>query len=190
MSRGPYVGRGTLGIVTTIVLGVLLAESGATRDSATGEDAAWLDSAAIMGSVTHRNLSGAFRGGEAAAVMGRLEVDLRDATMAREEIVIEVDVLMGRIELLVPEEWRVVSEVDAALGRAEISTSHRDTEAGAPRLVVRGGVLMGRLYVGIEVHPILASGQRQALYLASWALIGLLLAVAWSAASPRVALPT
>ena len=40
------------------------------------------------------------------------------------------------------------------------------------------------------MHPILASGQRQALYLASWALIGLLLAVAWSAASPRVALPT
>ena len=39
------------------------------------------------------------------------------------------------------------------------------------------------------MHPILASGQRQALYLASWALIGLLLAVAWSAASSRVALP-
>lgn len=40
------------------------------------------------------------------------------------------------------------------------------------------------------MHPILASGRRQALYLTSWALIGLLLAVAWSAASPGVALPT
>ena len=148
MARGPYAGRGMLGIVAIMLLGVLLAESGATRDSTAAEDAVWLDSAAIMGSVAHRNLSGAFRGGEAAAVMGRLEVDLRDATMARDEIVIEVDVLMGRVELLVPEEWRVVSEVDAALGRAEISTAHRDVDASAPRLVVRGGVVMGRLYVG------------------------------------------
>lgn len=148
MDRGPYVGRGMLGIATILVLGVLLAESGATRDPTAAEDAAWLDSAAIMGSVTHRNLSGAFRGGEAAAVMGRLEVDLRDVTMAGDEIVIEVDVLMGRVELLVPEEWRVVSEVDAALGRAEISPAHRGADAGTPRLVVRGGVVMGRLYVG------------------------------------------
>ena len=148
MARGPYAGRGMLGIVAIMLLGVLLAESGATRDSTVAEDAAWLDSAAIMGSVTHRNLSGAFRGGEAAAVMGRLEVDLRHATMSRDETVIEVDVLMGRVELLVPKEWRVVSEVDAALGRVEISPARSDVDAGAPRLVVRGGVVMGRLYVG------------------------------------------
>ncbi len=34
------------------------------------------------------------------------------------------------------------------------------------------------------MHPILASGQRLALYLASWALIGLLAAAVWSATSP------
>lgn len=39
------------------------------------------------------------------------------------------------------------------------------------------------------MHPILASGQRRLLYLASWVLIGLLFAVAWSAAGPGVRLP-
>jgi len=39
------------------------------------------------------------------------------------------------------------------------------------------------------VHPILASGQRRRLYLASWMLIGLLFAVAWSAAGPGVRFP-
>ena len=39
------------------------------------------------------------------------------------------------------------------------------------------------------MHPILTSGQRRLLYLASWVLIGLLLAVAWSAASPGVRFP-
>ena len=146
MTRGPYVGRGMLGIVAIMVLGVVIAESDATRDSAGAEDASWLDSAAFLGSVDHRNLSAAFRGGEAAAVMGRLEVDLRDATMAGDEIVVEVDVVMGRVELRVPEDWRVVSEVDAVLGA--VLTSHDDDDAGAPLLVVRGGVLMGRLYVG------------------------------------------
>lgn len=36
------------------------------------------------------------------------------------------------------------------------------------------------------MHPILASRQRQALYLASWPPVALLLAVAWSTASPAV----
>ena len=36
------------------------------------------------------------------------------------------------------------------------------------------------------MHPILVSGQRQALYLASWAPIALLLAVARSTTSPAV----
>ena len=39
------------------------------------------------------------------------------------------------------------------------------------------------------MHPILASGQPRLLYLASWVLIGLLFAVAWSAAGPGVRLP-
>lgn len=39
------------------------------------------------------------------------------------------------------------------------------------------------------MHPILASGQRRLLYPASWVLIGLLFAVAWSAASPGVRVP-
>ncbi len=148
MARGPYVGRGMLGIVAIMVLGVVIAESDATRDSTGAEDASWLDSGAFLGSVEHRNLSAAFRGGEAAAVMGRLEVDLRAATMAGEEVVIEVDVVMGRVEILVPDDWRVVSEVEAVLGAADIQTSRREAAAGAPLLVVRGGVLMGRLYVG------------------------------------------
>ena len=137
-----------LGIVAIMVLGVVIAESDATRDATGAQDASWLDSAAFLGSVEHRNLSAAFRGGEAAAVMGRLEVDLRAATMAGEEIVIEVDVVMGCVEIRVPDDWRVVSEVDAALGAVEIHTSRRDAAAGTPLLVVRGGVLMGKLYVG------------------------------------------
>ena len=148
MTRGPYVGRGMLGIAAIMVLGVVIAESDATRDSTGAEDESWLDSAAILGSVEHRNLSAAFRGGEAAAVMGRLEVDLRGVTMAGEEAVVEVDVVMGRVEIRVPQDWRVVSEVDAALGAAVFRTSNRDTAAGAPLLVVRGGVLMGKLDVG------------------------------------------
>ena len=40
------------------------------------------------------------------------------------------------------------------------------------------------------MHPILASRQRQALYLASWAPIALLLAVAWSRTSPATGLGT
>ena len=39
------------------------------------------------------------------------------------------------------------------------------------------------------MHPILASAQRRVLYLAFWALIGVLLAVVWSATNPRAGFP-
>lgn len=42
---------------------------------------------------------------------------------------------------------------------------------------------------GTDVHPILASARLRVLYLAFWALIGLLLAVGWSVTNPRTGFP-
>jgi predicted membrane protein len=101
---------------------------------------------AILGSVERRNNSPDFRGGSATAVMGRCEIDLRAATItATHQAVLEVFAMWGGIEVRVPPDWTVVSQVDPILGGYDDSTQPPKEES--KRFIIRGSVIMG----GIEV---------------------------------------
>jgi hypothetical protein len=105
-----------------------------------------ISSMAILGSVERRNNSQDFRGGNATAVMGRCEIDLRAAAITPpHEPVLEVFALWGGIEVRVPPDWTVVSHVDPIMGGYEDATQPPKEET--KRFVIRGTVIMG----GIEV---------------------------------------
>lgn len=103
---------------------------------------------AILGSFDRRINSQDFRGGEVTAIMGGCKIDLRGASItAPHEAVIKVFALFGGIEIRVPDDWTVVSEVELILGGFD------DKKVDAPRiegkrLIIRGSVVMG----GIEVR--------------------------------------
>jgi predicted membrane protein len=87
-----------------------------------------------------------FRGGRAMAVMGGCEIDLRRASLAEgREVVIDVFVMWGGIEIKVPEDWVVVNFGTAILGGFENKT--RPLPGASKRLVVTGTAIMG----GVEV---------------------------------------
>ena len=100
---------------------------------------------AIMGGVRRTNLSNDFKGGEATAVMGGVNIDLRKASMEREEAVMDVSSVMGGVKIQVPENWTVVSKVSTIMGGFKDNTRHPANEDH--RLVLRGTVLMGGLEV-------------------------------------------
>jgi predicted membrane protein len=105
-----------------------------------------LSAMAILGNVEKRNNSQDFRGGSATAVMGRCGIDLRTAAITKpHEPVLEVFSLWGGIEIRVPPDWTVVSQVDPILGGYEDGTEPPKGESR--RLLIRGTVVMG----GIEV---------------------------------------
>jgi hypothetical protein len=87
-----------------------------------------------------------FEGGDASAVMGGCEIDMRAARPAGERIVIELLVWWGGINLFIPPDWHVVSEATVLLGGIEDAT-RAPGSAGGPTLVLRGLVIMG----GVEV---------------------------------------
>ncbi len=152
MTRGPYVGRGLLGIAAIVVLGVALAEMGATRgpgdDDSSVSRAGRLDAFAFMGRHEQRVVTGAFRGGDAVALMGRLEVDLREADMEGDSAVIDIRVAMGRVDLRVPDHWAVSSNLGPGLGGASrIRAARPEATAGAPVLTLRGPMFMGTVVV-------------------------------------------
>ena len=119
---------------------------GESRQPGPEDDAnAVLHATAILGSVVRGNNSPRFRGGSLTVVMGGCEIDLRNASIER-EAVIEVFAMWGGIEIRVPEDWTVVSQVNPVLGGVADTTRPPQT-AGRRRLVLRGFVIMA----GIEV---------------------------------------
>jgi hypothetical protein len=100
---------------------------------------------ATMSTVRRRNVSQAFRGGNLATFMGSIELDLSGARIDGEVAEIEVSVVMGNIELLIPRDWRVHSEVSLMLANLEDRSTPPVAET--TRLLLRGSALMGNIEV-------------------------------------------
>ena len=128
-----------------LVLAVLFGHpSSLAQDEERQNDPEFSD-VAIMSGVKRSNLSKDFRGGEATAVMGGIELDLRDAVMERKEAVLDVSSIMGGVTIRVPESWNVVSRVSSIMGGFKDDTRHPLEEGH--RLVLEGTVVMGGLKV-------------------------------------------
>lgn len=78
----------------------------------------YLDSVAVFGSVHKVIVSKDFKGGEAVAVFGGNEIDLRQADI-NGNIVLEVTQIFGGTKILLPAHWDVKSEMVAFFGGIE-----------------------------------------------------------------------
>lgn len=101
---------------------------------------------AVMGGVERKNGSQDFRGGELTAIMGGVEIDLRQASISSGPAVLDVFAMWGGIEIRVPEDWRVTGKVTPIMGAFE-DTARPPAGGGTKELVIKGLVLMG----GVEV---------------------------------------
>jgi predicted membrane protein len=95
-----------------------------------------------------------FQGGDVTSIMGSTQLDLRQAAIEPgQEAVINVFAIMGGHDIWVPSGWTVVSEVMPILGSVEdkrlpaIDTTPRPPNEIAPRLVLRGIVMLGGLTI-------------------------------------------
>ena len=101
---------------------------------------------AMMAGVKRQSFSRAFRGGDANAIMGGVELDLRNAQIRDgEEVIIDTFAMWGGVEIKVPSNWRVVGNVLPIMGAFEDNT-HPTGEPG-PTVQIRGTAIMG----GIDV---------------------------------------
>ncbi|MEA2568291.1 MAG: hypothetical protein QOI24_292 [Acidobacteriota bacterium] len=125
-----------------------LGRRSAKRDvAATTDPSAIISAFAFMAGVKRQSSALAFRGGDASAIMGGIELDLRNAKIADgEEAVIDAFAWWGGVEIAVPENWRVVGKVMPLMGGFEDKTRGTSNGTG-PILIVRGVALMGAVEV-------------------------------------------
>ncbi|MCW5962795.1 MAG: hypothetical protein KIT83_02055 [Bryobacterales bacterium] len=108
-----------------------------------------LSDGAFFGGVEKKVESQNFQGGEATAIFGGVDVNLRRAKLAKgQPAVLNANAIFGGIELHVPEDWHVITEGVAILGG--FADSRRFVESREelplelrPTLIVRGIAVFG-----------------------------------------------
>lgn len=89
-----------------------------------------------------------FKGGALSATMGEIKVDVRRAAISEEEATLDLSLVMGGVEIYVPTNWQVVSDVSPFMGAVEDKTEPRPDGAGVQkRLVLRGKITMGAVTI-------------------------------------------
>lgn len=136
--RGPHQGRG--GIEVHVVGAERRADAGGPPEADT------FSCVAVWAGVDRKSTSQALKGGDFTAVMGGGELDLRAAKPAPGGAEIEVLVMMGGLDIMVPEDWGVVNEATVVMGALEDSRKV-GVPAGDRTLIIKGFVMWG----GVEI---------------------------------------
>jgi predicted membrane protein len=126
-------------------------QAGPTRELASGNVStstgdSFIRGVAVMAGLERASASADFRGADLVAIMGGCNLDLRHATIAGDEAIVDVFAFMGGIEIYIPRNWTVEAKVLPLMGGLGDETKPTTTEP-TRRLVVRGLALMG----GVEI---------------------------------------
>jgi len=84
-----------------------------------------------------------FKGGEIGVTAGGVELDFRNARLAPEGATLDLRVVMGGVDIRVPDTWQVYCEVTPLFGGADNETRSTQGADDAPRLRVVGTVTLG-----------------------------------------------
>jgi hypothetical protein len=114
--------------------------------SQTGDTAEFVRSFAMLSGHELRPVSRPFRGADLSAIMGGIKLDLTSARMEGDSAVIEVFAFWGGVEIYVPPDWTVTSEVTTLLA-GFIDKRRPTTVVPTKHLVIKGMIVMA----GVEI---------------------------------------
>lgn len=101
---------------------------------------------AVFSGTNTTNKSKDYKGGQVSAIFGGVELDLRDAII-KKEATLNVTTLCGGIDIRVPRNWRVQSNVFPILGGVENKATGDQADNKSPLLIIAGTVALG----GVEI---------------------------------------
>jgi Domain of unknown function (DUF5668)/Cell wall-active antibiotics response 4TMS YvqF len=108
-----------------------------------------LNEVAIFGGGKRKVTSQDFKGGELTAIFGGFEIDLRNAGMAGDSAVLEVNAVFGGAEIRIPETWTAVVQGMGIFGgySDESTAPNPATNPQIKRLFLKGAAVFGGVSV-------------------------------------------
>lgn len=106
-----------------------------------------LDATAVFTSLKRRVESRSFRGGEATAVFGSLDLDLTPAALAEDKATVELTAVFGGVEVHVPKEWKVNLAGTPIFGGVHDKRSAPQAAATAPTLYLKATAVFGSVEI-------------------------------------------
>jgi hypothetical protein len=100
----------------------------------------------MFGGIKRVITSPEFRGGDAFAMFGGIELDLRRADLV-DGAIVDTNVIFGGVEIKVPLSWNVDVKGVAILGGFEDKTNHPSAGQPCPTLIVTGFAVFGGVSV-------------------------------------------
>ncbi len=129
-------------VILLIIGGNLILKPFRRRGGAYDDTAAAFEATAILGGASRRLSAPDFQGGDATAIMGGCEIDLRDCGSEGGPARIDTFAFWGGIDIRVPDDWEVQVNGVAILGGYNDET--RTAEGlGRKVLVISGTAIMG-----------------------------------------------
>jgi len=146
-----------IGWIASMVAGAVAALQARRRIGPTSpESADDIVASAIFGPLDYHSTATNLRGGTLELWYGGGVLDLRDATLAPEGATLNVKVVFGGGQVLVPAEWRVVTAV-SGLGGIQDVRAAKGYAADAPTLTIAGTLIGGGFAVQSEPDEAMAA---------------------------------
>ena len=98
----------------------------------------------IFSGSKHRVINQVFRGGKISNIFGGTEIDLTQAILAEGQTELTIECIFGGVNLLVPDDWKVVLNINAILGGfSDKRLVIKDTVESNKILIIRGSAIFG-----------------------------------------------
>jgi hypothetical protein len=135
-------------LIIAVGLGILFGALGRrTPTSRAALSETSLDAFVIFSGLNRRVESPSFRGGKATAILGGIELDLREAKLAEGAAALDLSVILGGISLRIPRTWRVEVDAHPLLGGVEDKHTFEPGPEDAGTLRIKASAILG----GIEI---------------------------------------
>jgi hypothetical protein len=142
MDLGRYIGPAFL-----IAIGIMILSRQGTKSrkiSAGSMSQDSLNEVFVFSGSNKQVKSQNFSGGKITAVFSGAEFDLTEVKTGQKQIPLEVAAVFGGVKLIVPKDWKVISEAVGIVGGVD---NRADSEKAAVELHVSGAAVFG----GIEI---------------------------------------
>jgi hypothetical protein len=140
--------RGSVRALSLIVVAGVVGQLVSKRMTSGDEDSDDVRLAAIVGGKELKSRATALRSASALAVVGGVDIDLRDATLDPAGATLDVTTVLGGVEVTLPTGWVVDVETRGSMSGVDTRLSESsDHPEGAPTLRVTANAWLG----GVEI---------------------------------------